>query len=74
METFMVALGLIIIMFAAIALSILTYLVKKVNTDCNSDTFCDVLFATGKHQYMVPGVFWIFLIILILVISVIAWR
>ena len=57
----MVALGLITIMFA-------------VSTDCNSDTFWDVLFATGKHQYMVPGVFWIFLIILILVISVIAWR
>lgn len=74
METFMVALGLIIIMFAAVVLSILTYFVKKADTDCNSATFWDVLFATGKYQYMVPGMFWMFLIILILVISVIAWR
>lgn len=74
MEAFMVALGLIIIMFAAVVLSILTYFVKKVNTDCNSDSFCDVLFATGKYQYMVPGVFWMLLIILVLVISIIAWR
>jgi hypothetical protein len=70
----MVALGLILIMFAAVVLSISTYFVKKADIDCNSNTFWDVLFATGKYQYMVPGVFWIFLIILILVISVIAWR
>ena len=70
----MVALGLITIMFAAVILSILTYFVKKANTDCNSATFCDALFATGKYQYMVPGVFWMFLIILVLVISIIAWR
>lgn len=74
MEAFMVALGLIIIMFASVVLSISTYFVKKADTDCNSATFCDALFATGKYQYMVPGVFWMFLIILVLVISIIAWR
>ena len=69
----MVILGLLIIMFASIILSLLTYFVKKADIDCNSDTFCDVLFATGKYRNMVPGTFWILLIITIIVISIAAW-
>lgn len=68
------ALGIILILFAAVTFSILTYFVKKAVIDDNSATFGDALFATGMYKHSVPGVFWVFLLIIVVVISVICWR
>lgn len=76
MEIYMdlLALGIILILFAAVTFSILTYFVKKADIDDSSATFWDSLFATGKYKHSVPGVFWMFLLINVVVISVIYWR
>lgn len=66
--------GLIAIMFCAVVFSLLAYFVKKLDVDSNSATFLDSMFATGKYRNNVPGIFWVFLWITAIIISIVYWR